>query len=171
MHLQEILNKRNIIGTLLIAGAYILVSVYSTNWSLVGDALFGDNSFSYTRSILWFLLVGIGTSMSAWSIVLLVVIALLTGFNLMLLIQRFQSIKASGGMQVMVGGGSLLALVGSGCASCGLPILALIGFSGAIAYLHCGGMEISFLARGLLVLSVVVLLRSSQQAEVCIIKK
>lgn len=171
MHLQEILNKRNIIGTLLIAGAYILVSVYSTNWSLVGDALFGDNSFSYTRSILWFLLVGIGTSMSAWSIVLLVVIALLTGFNLMLLIQRFQSIKASGGMQVMVGGGSLLALVGSGCASCGLPILALIGLSGAIAYLPFGGMEISFLALGLLVLSVVVLLRSSQQAEVCIIKK
>lgn len=171
MRFQEIATKKNIVGTLLIAMLYVLISVYSTNWSLVETTLFGGNSFAYIRNILWFLLVGIGSSMSAGSIGLLVIIALLTGFNLMLLIQRFQSIKASGGVHLIAGGGSLLALVGSGCASCGLPLLALIGLSGAVAYLPFGGMEVSFLALGLLMGSIIILLRSSRMAEVCIIKK
>ncbi len=171
MRIQEIITKRNILGTLTIAGVYLVLSVYSANWSLVKEALFGDNSFSYTRDILWFLLVGIGSSMSAGSIALLIAIALLTGLNIMLLVQRFQSMKASGGIHLIAGGGSLLALVGSGCASCGLPILALIGLSGAVAYLPFGGMEISFLALGLLAVSIIILLRSSAKAEACVIKK
>lgn len=75
------------------------------------------------------------------------------------------------GTLFIAGGGSLLALVGSGCASCGLPLLALIGLSGAVAYLPFGGMEISLLALGLLVVSIVILVRSFQIAEACVIKK
>ena len=70
-------------------------------------------------------------------------------------------------MSFMVGGSSLLGIIGSGCASCGLPILAFLGLSGAIFYLPFQGLELSVLAIILLSVSLYSLTKQNAKQEVC----
>jgi len=86
-----------------------------------------------------------------------------------MVIQRFQAIRASGKMGFVVGGSSLLGIVGSGCASCGLPILAFLGLSGAIFYLPFKGFELSVLAIILLSVSLYSLIKQSTKQTVCVV--
>ncbi len=152
--------------TLAVATLYVVAMAYLMNASLVQDAIFGDHTLEYTRDILFALLFGIGTVMSGVSLFLLFTIALLTGANVSLLVERIRSARVSGKMRATVGGSSLLGIIGGGCASCGLPILALPGISGAIAYLPFQGMELSIVAIMLLTISFLSLIRS-RSGEVC----
>jgi len=149
---------KNIVPTILIAALYIVAAVYLMNVSLVRDTVFGAHSFSYKWNVLLALLAGMWTAMSALSLVLLWIVAILTGANLTLVVRRLQTIRASGKMSFVVGGSSLLGIVGSGCASCGLPILAFLGLSGAVFYLPFQGIELSVLAIIFLSISLYVLL-------------
>lgn len=159
--------KNVIIPTLLIAALYVMATVYLMNTSLVKDTIFGVHSLSYKWNLLTALLAGMWTVMSKLSLMLLVIVAILTGANLTLLVQRLRSIRASGRMSFMVGGSSLLGIVGSGCASCGLPILAFLGLSGAIFYLPFQGLELSVFATILLSVSLYPLIKQSSNQSVC----
>ena len=105
--------------------------------------------------------------MSTLSLVLLIVVAILTGANLTLVVWRIKTIRSSGKMNFVVGGSSLLGIVGSGCASCGLPILAFLGLSGAIFYLPFQGLELSVLAIILLSVSLYSLIKRGTKQAVC----
>lgn len=152
--------------TLAVAALYVMMTVYLMNASLVQDAIFGDHTLEYTRDILFALLFGMGTAMSGVSIFLLFTIALLTGANVSLLVERIRSACVSKKMQATVGGSSLLGIVGGGCAGCGLPVLALPGISGAMAYLPFQGIELSIVAIILLIVSLFSLMKS-RSGEVC----
>lgn len=152
--------------TLAVASLYVVATVYLMNTGLVYDAIFGDHSWEYTQSILLALLFGIGTAMNGVGIVFLFTVALLTGANVSFLAERIRNVRASGKMRATVGGSSLLGIVGGGCASCGLPILALPGISGAIAYLPFQGMELSIVAIILLAVSLFTLIKSRLE-ETC----
>lgn len=152
--------------TLAVASLYVVATVYLMNTGLVYDAIFGDHSWEYTQSILLALLFGIGTAMNGVGIVFLFTVALLTGANVSFLAERIRNVRASGKMRATVGGSSLLGIVGGGCASCGLPILALPGISGAIAYLPFQGMELSIVAIILLAVSLFTLIKSRSE-EAC----
>lgn len=165
--MKEIWSKKIIIPTLLIAALYVIATVYLMNTGLVKDTLFGLHSFSYKWSLMLALLTGMWTAMSKLSLMLLVVVAILTGANLTLVVQRLQTIRASGKMSFVVGGSSLLGIVGSGCASCGLPILAFLGLSGAIFYLPFQGLELSVLAILLLSVSLYSLIKQSTKQTIC----
>lgn len=112
--MRELWSKKIIILSASIAVFYVIATIYLMNASLVT------------------LLTGMWTAMSRLSLFLLVAVAILTGANLTLIVQRLKVIRASGKMSFVVGGNSFLGIVGSGCASCGLPILAFLGLSGAI---------------------------------------
>jgi len=165
--MKEIWSKKIIIPTLLIAALYVTVTVYLMNAGLVKDTIFGAHSLSYKWNLLVALLTGMWTAMSTLSLVLLIVVSILTGANLTLVVQRIKTIRASGKMSFMVGGSSILGIVGSGCASCGLPILAFLGLSGAIFYLPFQGLELSVLAIVLLSVSLYSLIKRSAKQEVC----
>lgn len=165
--MREIFSKNIILPAALIAVLYVIATIYLMNAGLVKDALLGDHSFSYKWNLLIALLMGMWTTMSRLSLFLLMVIAILTGINLTLVFHRFRAIKASGKMRLMVGGSSLLGVVGSGCVSCGLPILALLGLSGAIFYLPFQGLELSVFAIILLSFSLYVLIRQRTKPVVC----
>lgn len=165
--MSEIWSKKIIIPTLVIAVLYVMATIYLMNIGLVKDTLFGLHSFSYKWNLLITLLAGMWTAMSKLSLFLLVVVAILTGANLTLVVQRLQALRASGKMSLVVGGSSLLGIVGSGCASCGLPILALLGLSGAIFYLPFQGLELSVLAIVLLSFSLYTLTRQRTKQAVC----
>lgn len=153
-----------------VAGCYLVATVYLMNYRLVTDALFGAHAIGYRWNLLVALLGGLWTAMSKLNLVLLVIVAMLTGANLTLVVQRLQTIRASGKMSFMVGGSSLLGIVGSGCASCSLPVLAFLGLSGAVVYLPLQGVELSLLATLLLLVSLHVMIRGGISKATCTVQ-
>ena len=156
--MRKIWSPKTILPAFIIATFYVAVTVYLMNASLVQDALFGTHSLSYRWNILMALLVGMWTAMSGVSLFLL------TTF------ERLRSIRSSGKMYWAIGGSSILGVVGSGCASCGLPILALLGLGGAAAYLPFQGAELSLVAIILLAVSLYVLVKGQVRQTHCAVK-
>ena len=166
--MKELWSKKVIIPAFAIAALYVIATIYLMNASLVKDALFGAHSLVYKWKLLVVLLEGMWTAMSRLSLALLIAASILTGVNLTLVVQRLKTIRASGKMSFVVGGSSLLGIVGSGCASCGLPILAFLGLSGAIFYLPFRGLELSALAIILLSISLYSLIKQSVKQAICV---
>lgn len=167
--MNSIWSKKLLIPATIIAALYVVATVYLMNAGLVKDTIFGSHSLSYKWNLMVALLAGMWTAMSTTSLVLLIIVAILTGANLTLVVQRIREIRASGKMSIVVGGSSLLGIVGSGCASCGLPILAFLGLSGAIFYLPFHGVELSVLAIILLSVSFHTLIRQQAKQAICIV--
>ena len=69
-----------------------------------------------------------------------------------------------------IGVSSTVGVVGSGCASCGLPILALLGLGGAAAYLPFQGAELSLVAIILLAVSLYVLVKGQVRQTHCAVE-
>jgi hypothetical protein len=139
------------------------------NTSLVINTLIGSFSLDYKFNLMVALLGGMWTAMSGVGLILLFFTAILTGANLTLLFKQLKVLRHAQSLHLVVGGNTLLGLVGSGCAACGLPVLALLGLSGSIIYLPLRGAEISYLAVALLSISFYLLLRSVFEKEYCAI--
>ncbi len=139
------------------------------NARLVQDTLIGSFPFIYKVNLLFALIQGMWTAMSGQALILLFLTALLTGANLTLLAKQLKLLKTAQNLHLVVGGNTLLGLAGSGCAACGLPILSILGLSGAIIYLPFKGTEISYLAVILLSISFYLLLKSVYEKEYCAI--
>lgn len=130
------------------------------NFGLVKDTIIGIYPLSYKFNLLIALLEGMWTAMSHVSLMILILNAILTGAILMLLVQKITALKKLGRLRLVAGGSSLLAIVGSGCAACGLPILSLIGLGGAVLYLPFGGTELLYVSFILLAGSFYLLVRN-----------
>lgn len=158
--------------TISVAFIYIILVTYSMNVSILIDTLFGDYSIVYKLKLMTALLEGMWTAMSGSGLIALFFVAVLTGANLTLLSEKIITLKKFDKLQLVVGGNSLLGIVGSGCAACGLPILALLGLSGSIMYLPYHGAELSYLSIALLGISFYLLIKSRDQAcKVAYVKK
>lgn len=168
--MHQLGSKKFFLSTLAIAGCYLVATVYLMNYRLVTDAMFGAHSIGYRWNLLVALLGGMWTAMSTLNLALLVTVAMLTGANLTLTVQRLHTLRSAGKIRVMVGGSSLLGIVGSGCASCSLPVLALLGLSGAVAYLPLQGVELSLLAVLLLSVSLYSLIRGGIPKATCAVQ-
>jgi len=158
-----------LLPTVVIAIIYILFTTYLMNLRLVLDTLIGSFSLTYKFDLMLALLGGMWTAMSGAGLVILFSTAVLTGANLTLLFKQLKMLKHAQNLHFVVGGNTILGLVGSGCAACGLPVLALLGLSGSIIYLPLRGAEISYLAVILLSISFYLLLRSVFEKEYCAI--
>lgn len=139
-------NYKIFITSLLIAVAYIFIIIMLMNNNLVKDTLLGTYSFAYKLKIVIGLMQGMWTSMSGIGLFLLITIALLTSLNISILSVKIKTLKSQGNLQFMVGGSSILGVISSGCAACGLPILAILGLSGSLAFLPLRGMELSYIS-------------------------
>ena len=160
-------SKKFIIPALLITIAYILLVTYLMNFRLTKDTLLGDYPLSYKWNIMVALVQGLGTSMTKVALVLLILTAILTGVNFTLVKLRLSALRKGGKLHFMVGGSSLIAIVTSGCAMCGLPILGLLGLSGSLIYLPFQGTELSVIAVILLLITLYFMLVSYPTEQVC----
>lgn len=158
---KPLFSTKLLISTTIISSLYLIFTTLLMNSSLAKNTFVGNYGLDYKIRILISLLEGMWTSMSGIGFSLLIVTALLTGVNLSLLSQRIQSLKEQGNLRFVVGGSSLFGIVGSGCAACGLPILALLGLGGSVAYLPLKGLELSYLSTLLLLVSFYILTRTS----------
>lgn len=133
------------------------------NSSLMMATILGNFSIEYKFKIFGSLLISMWSSMTGVGFVLLILTAILTGLNISLLIKTLKGLKQQGNLKIVVGGSTLIGIVGSGCASCGLPILALLGLSGSVAYLPLKGMELSYLSVILLSISFYLLVKQNKR--------
>lgn len=161
---MTLFSKRFIIPTLVITFIYVILITYSMNVNILRGTLFGEYSIVYKLQLLFSLLEGMWTAMSGFGLTMLFLIALLTGANLTLLFSKIMLLKNFKKLQLLVGGNSILGIVGSGCATCGLPILSLLGLSGSVMYLPYRGAEISYILLVLLTISFYLLVKNTNQA-------
>lgn len=157
---QIIFSKKNIISALLLAAIYLLLSVYLMNFTLVKLTITGNYPLEYKFNLLFNLLGGMVTAMTELGLLTLILASVLVGINLVLITQRISTLKSSKKLHWVVGGSSLLAIIGSGCAACGLPVIALLGLSGAVAMLPFRGIEISIISLAFLLISFYLLVKS-----------
>ncbi len=162
-----VFSKKFLISTVCIAIVYTIIVIYMMNFSLVKDAFTGGYSFTYIFSLLFALLKGMWTAMSGMGLLLLLLVSLLTGANLTLLWEKVKTLHKFERLHLVVGGNSLLGIVGSGCAACGLPILSLLGLSGSLMYLPFHGAELSYLSVILLSVSLYLLMQSAVDVKRC----
>lgn len=166
MH-KTLLSPSFLISTLLITIVYISFTTYLMNIRLVIDTLGGSFSLDYKLNLMIDLFGGMWTAMSGTGLILLFLTAILTGANLTLLTKQIRLLRKTSDLHFVVGGNTFLGLAGAGCAACGLPVLSLLGLSGAIIYLPLRGTEILYLAIILLSISFYLLSRSIFEKEYC----
>lgn len=162
-----IFRRKFIMPTVVIAVLYSLLTTYLMNVRLLKFTLLGSFTLEYKVKLLIALLGGMWTAMSGFGLTMLIIVALLTGANLTLIAQRIIKLHSFGKLQLVAGGSSLLGFIGSGCAACGLPILALLGLSGSVIYLPFGGMELSVVSAALLLMSLYLMIKSDSKKEIC----
>lgn len=138
------------------------------NNNLIKDTFLGTYDLAYKLKIVVGLMQGMWTSMSGIGLFLLVTVATLTGLNISILSEKIKTLKSQGGLKFVVGGSSILGAVSSGCAACGLPILAILGLGGSVAYLPLQGMGLSYLSVLFLLISFYTLARTTTQQS-CVI--
>ena len=160
-------SRKFIIPALFVTMSYILLVTYLMNFQFSKDTLFGDYPISYKWNIVIALVQGLGTSMTTFSLSLLIIASLLTGINLTLVVLRLSAMRSGGKLHCIVGGSSLLAIAGSGCAACGLPILGLFGLTGSFLYLPFHGTEFSIIAVMLLLTTLYFMIATYPTKQVC----
>lgn len=166
--LRSVLNRQFFIGTLLFTAFYLILNVYITNYEVINQTLIGNFDLSYKSQLIGALLLGLTTAMSFTSLIILCLIALFTGANLVLALRSLKYNFTQKSAHMAFGFGTIIGTAGSGCASCGLPLLGLLGISGSVGYLPFKGAEVSLIALVLLVFSFIVLLR--KQFQPCVLK-
>lgn len=157
--MHSVLNKKFIVLTVVFALTYIYLNVYFTNLQILNQAYFGHYPFEYKFDLTIALLEGLTTSLSPFNFYTLIIVSILTGLNIALLIKVLKN-QAYQKVHLAFGIGSLFGIAGGGCASCGLPLLGLLGVSSSVMHLPFRGVEISILAMLLLSISFISLLKS-----------
>jgi len=168
--LKNIFSKKVILLTVVIAFCYILLVSYLMNFSLIKNTVFEENNLSFKLKILFYTAEGIFTSMNAIGIAMLVITAILSGLNIALILQRISLLRKLNRFNFAISGGSFLGIVSSGCASCGLPVVSLIGLSGSIVFLPFKGGELPYISISLLLLSLYFLVKNNKSVKECEVK-
>lgn len=158
-----------------IFGAVILVSLWLPNKDLLGYVLASGNLNVVEKiGFLIKLVVGWQSIFDRFSGLLLLLLAALAGINFTLLVyylkQRIKTDRSAGLGFI----GTLVGLLGIGCASCGSVILSsvfgLAAASGFLGILPWHGLEFALIGIALLLLSIVLLARKINNPLICKIK-
>lgn len=146
-----------------VSSLYLLFISLLMNSSLSRDTLVGDYGINYKIKILTSLVQGMWTSMTPSSLIVMIIIAVLTGANLTLLFEKINVFRKFDKLEIVVGGNSLLGIAGSGCIACGLPVMSLLGLSGSLIYLPYRGAELPYISLALLSISLYLLIKNRNQ--------
>ncbi len=166
-HYTHLFSAPFIIGSLVIAFLYGLLSLYLVNYRLVIEEL-GTNAPLWNKlQLLGSLIQGLTTAYTSIDVVLLLLTSLLVGVNVMLIITVVRNLKNTGGITLSVGGGSVAGLVSTGCGACGLTFLSVIGLTSATAVLPFHGKELQLGGVTLLIFSLIYMGRKLTLSRIC----
>lgn len=115
---------------------YLTLQAYILNHTLLNQTLTGAYPLSYKFTLTFAVLTGYLNTLPPLYFWITLLTTLLIGANFAFALASFRRARSFGEMKFTVGGSSLLAVVSSGCPSCGLTALSLLGPStGAFSFL------------------------------------
>ena len=164
---EEVVKTKYLLIISLVTILYIALGVYSINYRLVFGTVFGDFPVFYKVNLLFNLLQGAQTALSTPDFILLLITAILTGINISLIIAALKYIKMNGRFRFLVGGGGLLGIVSTGCASCGFSLLSVLGLGGALSFLPLGSHTLYIFSIAILLVSGVYMLKKLNDSKNC----
>lgn len=141
--------------TFIVAFLMLSFSVLILNISLIFDPITPAYSIFDKALLLFKLLGGLITNNTPIAIALLIITSLLAGINVALLVFKIKSLKSATYKESGLGtSGAVAGMLASGCSSCGISILSLIGIAGVLTFLPFKGLELSFAGIILLLFSI-----------------
>lgn len=164
---------RHVLGVVLVSSLVVSLIVVSRSIATLGWYAGQSESLVNTLYFSWLLLGGLFTLFTPLGTTLIVLFGLLTGVQTVLLWQYVRQARGRGGRKAaaLSLSGSIAALFGIGCASCGTAILFtivnLLGASGVLLWLPLHGKELSIIGILLLTYSGWYLLGALSQPRVC----
>ncbi len=168
---KEFLSPLLLIGTICIALLYLTLSVFLLNMRLFGFLFLTHTSFATFFSLFLSLLAGLSTSMSSLDFILSITSALLVGLNGMLIFRTLYFLEHSGKVRLSIGGATVFGIIATGCTSCGLSLLSILGLSTSLAFLPFHGLEIHVGSLMLLCISAFYMLSKIHTSMYCKINK
>ncbi|MEK6942843.1 MAG: hypothetical protein AABX00_02165 [Nanoarchaeota archaeon] len=133
----------------------ISFSILIMNASLILDGMSPAYTIFDRITLAFNLLGGLFTNNSLLGAMLLITASLLSGLNLALLFIKIRNIKnVSYKESGLSSSGTIASIMASGCTSCGISILSIIGFAGILAFLPFNGLELGFAGILLLLFSI-----------------
>jgi len=91
-------------------------------------------------------------TVSKIDLILLSMSGFLFGLNLTIVLRKLNFLRKQGGLKLTLGAG-IVSIVATGCASCGLSVVSLIGLGSVVGLLPFRGTELYFLGIIILVVS------------------
>ncbi|MEX0931051.1 MAG: hypothetical protein WDZ68_02020 [Candidatus Paceibacterota bacterium] len=166
---------RSLLLAVVIAWVVFTGAIWLPNIGLITTVLSSSASVAGKFTFLGTLYQSIGTNFTLVSATYIVLISILFGLQVTLLYYYIRKTKMNRSSLQSVGGtgiGGLIAgIFGIGCAACGTfiltAVLSLIGAGGLLTFLPFGGEEFGFLGVGLLLYSILLLLRKLSAPLVC----
>lgn len=149
--------------TYLVAALYILLPGALLNFSLLWETALSQAEASYKLKLFWQILTGPLLLLEPIESLLLLLTALLLGINVALLFESISLLRQEKKLGISLGGATLVALVGSGCASCGISLLSILGISSSFLPFH--GVYLYVFSSALLFASLLV--SSKVNAKAC----
>ncbi len=166
--LKEVLTPHFFITVIFLTLFYILLQIYLFNFRLINQTILGEYLLSYKFTLLYQLVKGFYISFPPKETIFTSVVALLAGMNIALLFSSITKMKKNqGSLKISFGGVSVLALASSGCPSCGITILSILGpASGPFSlFLHNSTVQVGIIS--LLLFSLFTTLRQYSRTNSC----
>jgi len=148
-----------------IATIYTIFSIYAVNYQFFLTIIATNYSFIDKVEVINSLLIGSWAMFQKTEIAIILITSLLIGLNLALILKTLKKIKNSGKIALTAGSGGVLAIIGGGCASCGLTLLSLLGVSSK--FLPFNGLFMQAISIVLLIASAFYMLRQLQSTKYC----
>lgn len=149
--------------TYLVAALYILLPGALLNFSLLWETALSQAGINYKLNLFWQIITGPLFLLEPIESLLLLFTALLLGINVALLFESISLLRQEKKLSISLGGATLAALVGSGCASCGISLLSILGISSSFLPFH--GIHLYIFSSTLLFISLLV--SSKVNAKAC----
>lgn len=154
-------------------GISVIFLFYSLNVTIANFStivsFYKNSGFFSSAEFFWILILGFKETIEFHSFVSLIIISVLLGMLVSLIAYRTNLVKVTSGKIGVLGTlGIFLGILAPGCAACGIGILSALGFgAAAITFLPFEGLELSWLAIGILGFSVYKISKDIKKGIIC----
>jgi len=165
---EELFNIKSLFFIGVIAFIYISIPIYFINYRFLFSTIFGAYPITYKLNVLFFLFEGLVSAFSPFDSTILIITGILVGLNAVLMVRTVKQVQKNGSsLKLLVGGGGILGLVSTGCASCGFSVLSIFGLGASISFLPFGGKSLYILSVIPLAYSAIYMLKKLSDSNSC----
>lgn len=165
--IQEVFNIKYILFIVFFTIFYSIFTIYFINYKSIISIIENSDSLLGKIIIILMLLEGIFSAFSKLDAILLIFTGFLIGINLSLLIITAEKLRGSG-IKFVIGGGSILGIISTGCASCGFSVLSVLGIgTGFFNFLPFRNSTFYFFSIGTLIFSIIYMVKKLRDGNSC----